>query len=56
MIRNKQSRVKDPTNTVIDELGRAESLVTAFMGNDPDTSSDNALGNPINWPEKHSCP
>ena len=43
MVRNQESRVKDPTDCIVDRLGRAEALVTALVSNDPDSSKDETL-------------
>ena len=44
--------VDDKTNSVIHPLVVAECMVTAFMGNDPNSKENTALKNPVNRPGK----
>ena len=41
----------DPTDSVVQHLGRRESLVTTFVGQDPDTSTDHTLDDGVQSPE-----
>jgi hypothetical protein len=43
--------VQDPSDGVVDGLGLGKGLMTAFMGNDPKTSGDQASGEPVHSPE-----
>lgn len=49
-VRDKEKRVKDEANCVIEPLIVTEGMVTTLMCNDPDTSHDTALNSPVNWP------
>jgi hypothetical protein len=44
VIRHKENRVKNPSDSVVDVLGRGEGLVTTFVGNDPETGSKETHG------------
>lgn len=43
--------MEDPADEVVDELRLRERLVAAFMGNDPETCSDQASGKTVKGPE-----
>lgn len=43
--------VKDPADGIVDELGLGERLVTAFVGNNPETGHDETVGERIERPE-----
>lgn len=47
-----ESRVKDPTNGIIDKFGLRKGLVTAFMGNDPKAGRDETSPETIQRPER----
>jgi len=53
-IRDKQSRVKDPANSVVDCLGRRESLVATLVSEDPDTGAKEALHDGVECPKTSS--
>ena len=48
---NKQERVADPANGVVESLGRREGLVTALVGKDPETSTEKTLEHGVSSPE-----
>ena len=43
--------MKDPADGIVDELGLGERLVTAFVGNNPETGHDETVGERIERPE-----
>lgn len=50
VVGDKEGRVKNPTNGVVDGLAGAETLVTALVSNNPNTSEDHTLENPVSGP------
>ena len=44
--------MKDEADCVIDPLVITECMVTAFVGNDPDTGENAALKGPVDGPRK----
>lgn len=57
VIRNKESRVKEPTSDIIDSLRIRESTVATFVSKDPASSAketvDKTIGNPGNDTERN---
>ncbi|RUP24771.1 hypothetical protein BC936DRAFT_138890, partial [Jimgerdemannia flammicorona] len=51
VVGNQEGGVEDPADGIVDELGGGEGLVAALMGNDPDTSGDDALRDPVEGPK-----
>lgn len=49
-VRHQKERVADPANSVIENLGRGESLVTTLVGHNPETSSEEALHKGVESP------
>lgn len=48
---DQQERVTDPANGVVQGLGRREGLVTALVGQDPETGTDETLNNGVDSPK-----
>lgn len=48
---NKQERVADPPHSVVQDLGRRESLVAALVGQHPDTGTKQTLNNGVQCPK-----
>lgn len=51
VVRNEQSRVQNPSNSVVDGLTGRISLMTSFMGDNPDTSTKKTGDKPIGTPK-----
>jgi hypothetical protein len=49
-VRHHQSRVKDKPNGVINQLVITEGMVATFMGDNPNTSANTTLADPVNRP------
>jgi len=49
-VRHKKSRVKGPTDRVVQNLGSAEGLVAALVGQHPHASTEQALNESIKGP------
>ena len=50
-VRNQQQRVTDPTNSVVQDLGGREGLVTTLVSQNPDTGSNHTLDNSVQGPQ-----
>lgn len=50
VVRDQQERVQDPADSVVKSLGGREGLMSALVSENPDTSADNALKNPVDRP------
>jgi hypothetical protein len=50
-VRDEKSRVEDPANSVVQNLGRRESLMAALVRQDPDTGSKKTLKKSISGPK-----
>lgn len=50
-VRNEQSRMADPTDSVVQPLGRRERLVTTLVGQYPDTGTEETLENGVQPPQ-----
>lgn len=50
VVRNEERRVDDPADCVVEGLGLAEGLMTAFVGNDPETGARQTSGKGIGEP------
>lgn len=48
---DQQERVADPANSVVQDLGGRESLVATFVGQNPDTGTNETLHNGVHGPE-----
>lgn len=48
---HEQRRVQDPTDGVVEDLGRAEGLVAAFVSEDPNTGAEEPLDESVHTPE-----
>lgn len=51
---HQKERVADPANGVIENLGRRESLVTALVGHNPETSTEETLHKRIESPRSRT--
>ena len=51
VVRDKEGRVENPSDTVVDGLGRRVGLVTALVGDNPDTGTEETRGNLVADPE-----
>lgn len=52
---HQKSGVADPTNSVIENLGGRESLVTALVSQNPDTGTEQTLHDGVKSPQHDSC-
>lgn len=50
-VRDEQSRVADPTDSVVQPLGRRERLVTTLVSQNPDTGTEETLKNSVQAPQ-----
>jgi len=55
VVRYKEQRVQDPSDRVVDLLGRRERLVSAFVGNDPDTGTEETSHKLVQCPKGDLC-
>lgn len=51
---DQQEGVADPADSVVQDLGGGEGLVTALVGQDPNTGTDEALDNGVQGPQGHA--
>lgn len=51
---NQQQRVADPANSVIQDLGGRESLVTTLVSQNPDAGSNHTLDHSVQGPQGHA--
>lgn len=49
-VRNQQGGMEDETDNIIKKLIVGECMMTAFVGNDPDTGCNTALDDPVHGP------
>lgn len=53
-VRDQQKGVADPADGVVQDLGGGEGLVTALVGQDPDTGADETLDDGIQGPQNNA--
>lgn len=53
-VRNEEGRMQDPSDSVVEDLGCAEGLVTTFVSQNPNTSGEKTLHDAIQPPECHT--
>lgn len=53
-VRDQQKGMADPADSVVQDLGGREGLVTTLVGQDPDTGTDETLDDGVQGPQSHT--